>query len=78
LRVPRHPLPRANGQAVVTVCGRDLYLGKHGTPYSRAEYERIVSKFIASRGVATDRRESLTIDEFCLIYWRHAKSYYPR
>lgn len=64
LRVPRYRLHRASDQAVVTICGRDTYLGAHGSPESRAEYERVIGEFIASRGVPEDRRANLTIDEF--------------
>ena len=30
-RVPRYRRHKATGQAVVTIDGRDIYLGKHGT-----------------------------------------------
>ena len=45
--VPRHKNPtyrlhKATGQAVVTLGGRDIYLGRHGTPESQAEYDRIL------------------------------------
>ena len=38
-QVPSYRLHKASGQAVVTLCGRDLYLGPHGSPESRSKYD---------------------------------------
>ena len=38
--VPKYRKHRASGQAVVTLNGRDHYLGPHGTKASRIEYDR--------------------------------------
>ena len=35
--VPKYGRHKASGQAVVTLGGRDFYLGKHGTAASKAE-----------------------------------------
>jgi len=43
-RAPSYRLHRPSGQAVVTLDGRDHYLGKHGSRGSRAEYDRLVSE----------------------------------
>ena len=40
-RLPSYRLHRPSGQAVVTLDGRDHYLGRHGSPASRAAYEWI-------------------------------------
>ncbi len=48
-RKPRTPLYRhhkASGQAVVTLNGRDFYLGKYRTEASRVEYDRHVSEWL--------------------------------
>ena len=45
---PNYRRHRASGQAVVTVAGRDVYLGTHGTTTSRMEYDRVVSEWIAA------------------------------
>ncbi len=39
---PTYRKHRATGQAVVTLDGRDFYLGPHGTKASRAEYDRLI------------------------------------
>ena len=41
-QVPSYRRHRATGQAVVTLCGRDHYLGKWNTAASRAEYDRLI------------------------------------
>ena len=38
-RVPSYRLHKPSGQAVVTLDGRDFYLGAYGTPASKAEYD---------------------------------------
>lgn len=37
---------KATGQAVVTLDGRDHYLGKHGTPEGHAQYQRLIEKYV--------------------------------
>src|SRR4051812_47820333 len=38
--IPSYRLHRPSGQAVVTIDGKDQYLGKHDSPESHAEYDR--------------------------------------
>ena len=75
----------ATGQALVQIDGKRYYLGKWGTPESRAKYDRLVSQYLADRGDAKPRPTAvakptrahpLTIAEVCLAYWRHAEGYY--
>ncbi len=44
--VPSYRLHKASGQAVVTLGGRDHYLGRHGTAESNARYERLVASYL--------------------------------
>jgi len=39
-RVPSYRRHKPTGKAVVTLKGRDIYLGKYGSKESRAEYPR--------------------------------------
>jgi len=39
---PKYRKHWASGQAIVTLDGRDFYLGPHGTRASRREYDRLV------------------------------------
>jgi hypothetical protein len=44
VRTPSYRLHKPSGQAVVTLDSRDFYLGKYGSPESRAEYDRLISE----------------------------------
>lgn len=46
--VPSYRLHRPSGQAVVTLSGKDLYLGPHGSETSRAEYDRLVMEWLSN------------------------------
>ena len=46
-RIPSYRLHKSTGQAVVTLGGRDVYLGKHDTESSREAYERAVIEWQA-------------------------------
>lgn len=74
---PSYRKHRATGQAVVTLSGRDFYLGPYGTTASKAEYNRLVREWNAAGGVLVDDSTSkLTIAELLLAFWKHAQSYY--
>ena len=42
--VPKYRKHRASGQAIVTLNGRDHYLGPHRTQASRIEYDRLIGR----------------------------------
>jgi hypothetical protein len=42
---PKYQHHRASGQAVVTLDGKDFYLGVYGTKSSKREYDRLVGEF---------------------------------
>ncbi|NRA97359.1 MAG: hypothetical protein HRU14_14250, partial [Planctomycetes bacterium] len=37
-----------SGQAVVTLNGRDFYLGPHGSQASKAEYDRLLGEWLTN------------------------------
>ena len=39
---------KASGQAIVTLNGKDNYLGTHGTAASKREYDRLISEWLAN------------------------------
>jgi integrase len=45
-RTPSYRLHRPTGLAVVTLNGRDHYLGRHGTRESKAEYDRLIAEWL--------------------------------
>lgn len=44
--VPKYQLHRASGQAVVSLSGRDCYLGPHGTKVSKVAYDLLVAEWL--------------------------------
>src|SRR4051794_36589555 len=78
VRTPSYRLHRPTGQAVVTLNGRDLYLGKHGTPASRAEYDRVIAEWLANGRRAATAASDLAVNELILAYLRFADSYYRK
>lgn len=77
-RVPSYRKHKATGQAVVTLSGKDHYLGHHGTAASRAEYDRLVAEWVSRGRQLGGQEEGLTVNELILAYWRFAKGYYKR
>ena len=45
--LPSYRRHKSSGQAVVTLDGRDFYLGPHGAKVSRAEYDRVIGEWAA-------------------------------
>lgn len=76
--VPAYRLHRATRQAVVTINGRDHYLGPHRSKASLVEYDRLISEWLASgRSASYGKPEaSLSIAELLAAYLAHAKGYY--
>jgi hypothetical protein len=76
-KVPSYRQHKAPGQAVVTLGGRDFYLGLYGTEISRREYDRLIAEWLANgRVVPVDA--ALSINEVVLAYWEHAQVYYRK
>ena len=77
--VPKYRKHRASGQAVVTLNGRDFYLGPHGTKASKREYDRLTSEWLANgRGLPPGQANDLTVAELLLSYWEYAQGYYRK
>jgi len=77
-RVPSYRRHRPSGQAVVTLNGRDFYLGKWNTKASRAEYDRLIRGWLAADRRLPSSETGLTVAELALRYWRFAKRYYRK
>jgi integrase len=75
--VPKYRRHRGSNQAVVTLNGRDHYLGPHGTKASRIEYDRLIGEWLAAgRQPLHISGSELTIAELCVRYWKFAADYY--
>jgi len=79
VRLPSYRLHKPSGQAVVTLGGKDFYLGKWNSKASRQEYDRLIGEWLAGGRVSPPGEETsgLTVAELCLRYWQFAKGYYP-
>ncbi len=83
-RVPKYRRHKPTGQAVVTLGGRDHYLGRHGTAASREKYARLVAEWLErGRQVPAPAAEAAgvaagptTVNEVILAYLRHCLDYY--
>jgi integrase len=74
--LPKYREHRASGQAVVTLNGRDFYLGIYGSKASRIEYDRLLGEWLASGRNPLIADDSLTVVELCARYWKFAKGHY--
>ncbi len=81
-KLPSYRLHKTSGRAVVTIDGRDCYLGQFGSEESRRRYGELIAKH--SAGVTVDPFKSapgqpgLTINELCLAFLRHAERHYVK
>lgn len=79
--VPTYRKHRASGQAIVTLCGVDHYLGPHGSVASKAEYDRLISQWLAAGRrlpSAPEAQDWITVIELIAAYWKYATKYYRK
>ena len=74
--VQSYRLHRQSGQAIVTLSGKDILLGPHGTSASRAEYRRQIAEWIANGRRLPQIASDLTIAELIVDFKGHAEKYY--
>lgn len=76
--VPKYRKHRASGQAVVTINGRDHYLGPHGTKASKLNYDRLITEWLSSGRSASygAPERDYAVVELIADYLRYAKGYY--
>ncbi len=75
---PKYRLHRPSGQAVVTLNGRDFYLGPWRSTASRAEYDRLIGEWLANGRRLPIASCDLTIVELVSRYWDVARTYYVK
>ena len=80
LRTPKYRHHKAKNLAVVTIRGRDIYLGKYGSAESKQEYRRLVAEYFADGALfrTRDRRRRLASIEVVAAYLRFANGYYRK
>lgn len=78
---PRAPFPayclhKGSGQAVVTIEGREHYLGEHGTDASKVAYERLILQWkeLGTTPSTRPAARGLTVRAMFAAYWRHVEA----
>jgi integrase len=74
--VPAYRHHKASGQAIVTLDGRDFYLGPHGSATSKAEYARLTGEWLAAGRRLPANPNEVTIAELAAAFRRHARDFY--
>jgi len=80
LRLPSYRRHKPTGQAVVTLSGKDYYLGRWNSRASRAECDRLIGEWLAAGRCLPSSRggTDLTVAELGCAYWNFAKGYYRK
>lgn len=86
-RLPSYRLHKASGHAVVTLNGRDIYLGPYNTDESRDRYKLVIQEWLACQkqlppsgptGCNSQTPPDITINEVFIPYWEHVQEYYMK
>ena len=75
-KTPSYRRHRASGQAIVTIAGRDHYLGPWKSKASRLEYDRLIAEWLSSGRQGPAPEGDTDLAELILRYWKWAESYY--
>ncbi|QDV87320.1 tyrosine-type recombinase/integrase [Planctomycetes bacterium TBK1r] len=76
---PKYRKHRASGQAIVTLDGRDFYLGPHGSRASKLEFDRLILEYLANdRSLPREDQASLTVAQVLNKYRKFAERYYKK
>lgn len=79
-KVPSYRRHKATGQAVVTLSGRDHYLGRFDSKESRQKYDSLIAEYLAAgRLDVVEQPGSLAdvlIDDLILAFWKEKQNYY--
>lgn len=76
-RVPSYRRHKPTNQAVVTINGKDHYLGKWNTKPSKLEYDRLIAEWIAN-GRQLRTGSETTVVEVINAYRKFAERYYRK
>src|SRR6187455_2358411 len=78
--VPSYRLHKARKCAVVTIGGRNHYLGPFGSAESKEKYARLIAGCAGlapgASGVKSNPLGRLTVTELCAVYLEWASTYY--
>lgn len=78
VRIPKYRKHKTSGRAMVTLSGKDIYLGTYGTEASRQEYDRVVGEWQINGRILKALAESITVAELASQYLKFAATYYVK
>jgi integrase len=77
-RPPSLRLHKPSGRAVVTLNGRDVYLGLWESAESKSAYNRVISEWYAAGKTLSVAGDDVTVVELIARFLEHADTYYRR
>jgi len=70
---------RGRTYGVVTLDGKDHYVGDYGTETSKRDYDRLIAEWLANgRCLPNKTEQAITITNLIVVYWRHCKTHYVK
>lgn len=82
LHVPTYRHRKSRDLAVVTINGKDIYLGKYNSAESRQKYDRLIQEWLASGRTLTSEtpidETAYSIAELIVAYLEHAAVVYRK
>lgn len=80
---PAYRLHKRSGQAIVTIQGKDHYLGPHGSAQSKDAYARLLAKSAAQEAstrnspvLVPPEHKHISLLVMLAAFWLHAEKYY--
>jgi integrase len=79
LRTPKYRRHKAKNLAVVTLAGREIYLGRYGSESSKQEYRRLIAEWMQTGCIVrANEHEEISIIEVIAAYLKFAINYYRK
>jgi hypothetical protein len=77
-RVSSYRHNKTTDRAVVTIDGRDFWLGKFGSPESKQQYQRLIAEWLAGGRQLWRPVNDLSVLELIARFWSHAEMFYRK
>jgi integrase len=84
-RLPVPRLHKPSGQARLRIAGREIWLGRYGSPEADTAYHRVMAEWLATGkrppappASAGAEASTPTVSEVILAYWRFVEGYYVK
>lgn len=77
-KIPKYCLHKHTGQAYILIGSKRHYLGRYNTSDSQKLYVAKIAEWHESVNNRAEVAPSLSVNEFCIIYFRYAKRYYQK